>query len=696
VSLVSGTIRPGYSVAMREVVVVPRRGGSVRLRTAVFAAQVAMAAGAAAATPALFRQLAQTCPRASCGAFERLTPAAAAVLAAAGLGTTAWAGLIVVLAWLSLLVGLAVAGLLLRRLAMQPLAVVTAAGAVLVGLTPFSVTLRPWFLAATGALVPCFAALFPTGTWVPAVTRRWWPLLAVLLAGLRLGDALLGSRFASNGWRGLVGVVAVVLLAGCQVYRYVWVSDAVARSQARGVLLGMLALAATVAASAAAEATAEGSAPSAPVQLTIVVADYAATAFVMVMLAVALLRYRLYDVDLMVRRSVLYVGALGALAAVYLVVVATASVAMSQTTASALAAAAVAVVAVLGGMLAVRLLRALRTRLYGFGSTHGAAAAAIARSLKGTGQGAEGLAATIAAALAVSYVAVRDGEGRLVSEHLPCPETRDPEAHRLLDVPVPVRVAGSTGPEILGRVVLALPWGQPRLSRRDEAVLDEALPFVALVLRSQHEARLLREAQSAAAASREDERRRLRRDLHDGVGPLLAAQLLAIDTLRLEPERQARDELLTRLESATHEALVETRRIARDLRPDALDGTGLEAAVRAEAARFTAAGLPVTVDWSVDGECLPDAVEVAAFRVVQESLSNAARHAAAARCEIALRDGEAAVELSVTDDGCGRGERPDGLGTASMRERVTELGGRLTVTPGPGGLGTSVRAVLPR
>jgi signal transduction histidine kinase len=669
-----------------------RRENDPVRRLAVLGSLAAVAVWAAARTPDFLGQVSVPCASGPCLVFERPGPDVVAVLASLGLGARAWALGIVALAWVGLLVGVVVAGLLACRLARSTIAQVLAVLAVLTGLTPFATDLRPWLLAAGAALVPVVAGLFPTGTWVPATMRRTWPLVAVLLAGNRLGEALLGPWFAASSLRAVMVGGGAVTMVGIQVYRYARVSDAQARAQTRGPLVGMLLVA--LAAAGASLVGADG--PSAAEQVTLVLLDYVGTAVTLVMLCVALLRYRLFEVDLLVRRSVLFLTVFGGLGLAYAAVVTVAGVLAARTPVERLRPLAVVLVAVVAGVVALALLRRARARLYGFGTRQGAAAVALARSLDTGAVGGPSLPATIAAALAVPYAAVRDGDGRLIGEHHRAVPSREPSPHRLIEIPVTATSALAPGAEVLGRVMLRLPWGQTRLSRRDERVLDEILPFVAVTLRSQAEARWLREARAAAAESREDERRRLRRDLHDGVGPLLAAQLLAIDSLRLERRPYASAELLRQLESATTEALAETRRIARDLRPDALVAVGLKSAVEGEALRFSGAGLPVTVVWSL-GECaVPDAVEVAVLRVVQESLSNAAQYAGATRCDVVVAGTEAGVEVSVTDDGCGRDGRPDGLGTASMRERVQALGGVFAVGGGPEGRGTQVRALLPR
>ncbi|MCA1671803.1 MAG: sensor histidine kinase, partial [Actinobacteria bacterium] len=208
----------------------------------------------------------------------------------------------------------------------------------------------------------------------------------------------------------------------------------------------------------------------------------------------------------------------------------------------------------------------------------------------------------------------------------------------------------------------------------------------------------LQTSRERLVTAREEERRRLRRDLHDGLGPSLAGMSMQVRAARkLLPcdcdwdSRAAGilDALAADLKSCT----AEVRRLVDELRPPALD-RGLEAALRAECERFDGAGLSVhcEVEGSVEG--LPAAVEVAAFRIVAEALTNMARHSRAQTCRVAVR-GNSALRVEIVDDGIGIAPSARaGVGLHSMRERAAELGGDCTIGPAPV-RGTSVRLELP-
>jgi signal transduction histidine kinase len=208
----------------------------------------------------------------------------------------------------------------------------------------------------------------------------------------------------------------------------------------------------------------------------------------------------------------------------------------------------------------------------------------------------------------------------------------------------------------------------------------------------------LQRSRESLVNAREEERRRLRRDLHDGVGPQLAALMLELETASdLVSDTPEASALIAKLSERAGEIVSDVRRSVHALRPPALDELGLVGALREGAIHYSPSGLRVSVEDPKELSHLPAAVEVACYRVAQEALVNVVRHARASNCSIRIRLDEEAGALSVEVEDDGRGIREDdraGVGMISMRERTEELGGRCTVKPLPGG-GTLVRALLP-
>jgi signal transduction histidine kinase len=237
--------------------------------------------------------------------------------------------------------------------------------------------------------------------------------------------------------------------------------------------------------------------------------------------------------------------------------------------------------------------------------------------------------------------------------------------------------------------------GEP-LTAADHRLLDQIAAHAGVAAHAVRLTADLQRSRERLVAAREEERRRLRRDLHDGLGPTLASLTLQLDAARalLAPSPEA-DALLLDMKEQTQTAVGDIRRLIDALRPPALDELGLVSALREYATGYNhASGLHVVIDAPASLLPLPAAVEVAAYRIALEALTNAARHAHARTCRICLRvrDG---LCLEIADDGAGLPAEPRfGVGLASMRERAAELGGRCTITPRPEG-GTRVAAWLP-
>ncbi|GAA1501879.1 sensor histidine kinase [Nocardioides humi] len=203
----------------------------------------------------------------------------------------------------------------------------------------------------------------------------------------------------------------------------------------------------------------------------------------------------------------------------------------------------------------------------------------------------------------------------------------------------------------------------------------------------------LRESRERILVAREDERRRLQRDLHDGLGPTLASLYQRMDAARslMRQDPDTADRLLADVAEQTRGVIGDIRALVRDLRPPELEQLGLVGALQAAGDRFE--GLAVEVDADGLGS-MPPVVETAAYRIATEAVTNAARHAAARTIRVRLASDGRTLWLTVRDDGVGLGAAPPGTGLHSMRDRAEELGGACEIATPPGG-GTEVTARLP-
>lgn len=261
-----------------------------------------------------------------------------------------------------------------------------------------------------------------------------------------------------------------------------------------------------------------------------------------------------------------------------------------------------------------------------------------------------------------------------------------------------------------GRTVAVIPLhhagttiGELRVSRSGNlsaaalSLLRDLAPHVAVVANSWQLDRELDRSRERLLAAREDERARLQRELHDGVGPTLAALAIQLDQGRLlvDTDTDAAIAVLEGLSDRLRETVSAVRSLVTELQPPPLDELGLRGALQAESRRFRASGVEFRLHIP-DLPPLPAAVELACFRIASEAMTNVVRHARAQTCDVSLAVARGILTLSVADDGCGfSGDGPaPGVGLRSMRERAALLGGGLEID-GERGRGAVVRLVVP-
>jgi signal transduction histidine kinase len=262
-------------------------------------------------------------------------------------------------------------------------------------------------------------------------------------------------------------------------------------------------------------------------------------------------------------------------------------------------------------------------------------------------------------------------------------------------VAVPLRVAGR---DVGTLHVDERHPGEP-FTAGDRRLLAALAPQVAVVVRALELAGSLERERDRVLTATHAERDRIRRDLHDGLGPALAGISLGVQAVQAHLGERADPStggLLARLKDGVDAAVGEVRRILDGLRPGALDDVGFVAAVRRHA-DAVAPSVPVRVT-AEELPPLPPDVETAAYRITQEALTNVARHSGARSAQVQLRARDGWLEVAVVDDGTGfepgaGDDRPAGVGLPSMRTRAQAVGGELTVTSGSEG--TRVLAGLP-
>jgi two-component system NarL family sensor kinase len=396
---------------------------------------------------------------------------------------------------------------------------------------------------------------------------------------------------------------------------------------------------------------------------------------------VAIVRHQLLDIRLVVSRAVAWLLLSLAVVVAYAALVAALDRLISAYVSRS---ALVTVVLVLVAAPTLpRLQRLVDRAMYGDRSDPARVATDLGEQLSTPESGLAGVAGSIRRSLRLPWVALSRGEETLAADG------RRPD--------LVADIALTYGGAVLGSLSVGLREGERRLSSRDRRVLETLAAPLAAAVHATIVSAELQASRERLVGAREEERRRLRRDLHDGLGPALTGIAMAADAAAnmLDDSRRAR-ELLDGVRRDARAALADVRRVVEDLRPPVLDELGLVDALRQRAEvlsrRADGAVVRVSLDVPDDVPTLPAAVEVAAYRIATEALTNIARHSRAESAVVRLRYAEG-LEVSVTDDGPSSEPWSPGTGLHAMRERAAELGGAFSAGPSPAG--GRVRASFP-
>jgi signal transduction histidine kinase len=399
-------------------------------------------------------------------------------------------------------------------------------------------------------------------------------------------------------------------------------------------------------------------------------------------MGIAILRYRLYDIDLVINRTLVYGTLTASVVGIYVLVVGYLGT-LFQMDDLFVSLLTTGLVAVLFAPLRDRLQRGVNRLMYGERDDPYAVVSRLGERLEATLAPDDVLLTivkTVREELKLPYAAIalpRDGTGFEVV----ATSGEEPPAD-------PLVLLLSYGGEQVGELLLAPRAPGESFSTADRRLLDGLAHQAGVAVHGVRVMADLRRSRERLVLAREEERRRLRRDLHDELAPTLAALGLSAATvgelILTEPKEAAFAN--EKLRAAIRATVGDVRRLVYELRPPALDELGLIEAIRERASRYGGVGdegFRAMVEAPDEFPPLPAAVEVAAYRIVQEALMNVSRHARATACTIRLACTESpsrALTIEVTDDGVGLPERPEhGIGLSSMRERAAELGGECKI-----------------
>jgi signal transduction histidine kinase len=429
-----------------------------------------------------------------------------------------------------------------------------------------------------------------------------------------------------------------------------------------------------------------------------------AAAFLPITIGFSILRYRLWDVDLIINRTLVFGGLTLLVAAVYILTVGLLSAfALFHSSSALLYVLATGLIAILFHPLRQRLQQAVNRLMYGDRDDPVTVLSQLAERLAQTAVPEATLPVlveTIAQTLKLPYVAIRQSEGNGMDET----EVAATGAQSAQARAFPLTYQG----QLVGQLLVAPRGPGESFTSAEMRLIENIARQAGTAVYAAQLTRQLQRSRERLVTTREEERRRLRRDLHDGLGPQLATLTLKVDAARnyLQPEPKtvptesikAAEHLLVELKEQIQEAIHDVRRLAHDLRPPALDQLGLVPALREYAAQNSANGLLITVDAPEILPPLTAAVEVAAYRIVLEAMTNAVRHAHARQCNVTLSVVNDILWLEIADNGVGLpGHAPPGVGLSSMRERTDELGGTFDLQSAPAeGVRVSIRLPLTR
>lgn len=568
----------------------------------------------------------------------------------------------------------------------------------LLGLHPALDVLQHTFEFLSWLGLGLFFYLFPDGRFVPTWTR--W-LAAIWVPVCIVWNYVPSSPLAPLNWSPWLFVPFIGLFWAswmyAQVYRYRRASNAIERQQTKWIVLAIVAIILLMLVTSVVgffipgyDLMGEGQAtPEAFGYMFWQWLSSPLMAALPIAIAFSIMRYRLWDIDQLISRALVYGALTLFVVATYMLMVGGLGTLIQSSGNLGLSLVATGMIAVLFNPLRERLQRFFSRWLYGERDDPYAVLSRLNKNLEATlapDAALSSIVETIAQTLKLPYAAIilRDGESIQVAASFGSAKSR------ALALPLMYQR------QFIGELHVATRAPDEPFTVAERRLLEDIAAQIGVAVHNVQLATDLQRSREQLVVAREEERRRLRRDLHDGLGPKLAGQTLKLEAAldSLDGETETARALLQETMSESQTVITEIRRLVYGLRPPALDQLGLLTAVREQAAQYQHKGLQVTVTAPNTLPTLPAAVEVAAYRIIQEALTNVARHAHARTCTVSLAL-HADLEIEISDDGIGIApDRRAGVGLSSMRERAEEIGGRCVIESSASG-GTRVVAKLP-
>jgi two-component system NarL family sensor kinase len=546
----------------------------------------------------------------------------------------------------------------------------------------------PWQLGI-GLLFPLALLLFPDGrlpsrrwawvAWLIVLSGAFQAVTGVLSGGSSFSDSPEATSILSIGLElsesvvliaGIASDAAYLLVIGALVWRFIR-GDERTRRQLMWLILAMLII---LALNAERFLTGDG-----PILLLL------SAVLIPIALAIAIVRYQLFDIRVVLSRTLLYGLTVGLVIAIYIGVVAGLTLLVPSNAQRSVSVAAAIVVAFLFAPLRSLVQRMINRAFYGTRSDPARTASRIGEGLR-QDDDLPGLLERTRSALRLPWISLR-GEpgGNDIASAGTAVETTT------VELPLGYR------DEQVGTMIIGLRRGERGLHDADRRTLELIATPLAVALHATALSDQVQQARTATVEAAAAERVRLQRELHDGVGPILTSAAFQADAASnlIHADPAGAERLLNEIRSELRGAIDDVRRVVYGLRPIELDNAGLVGAIRQRLAGLPAAGpgqINVEMDLPDQLPALSPAVELAAYRIASEAINNALTHSAGRRCLVKIT-ANGTLAVTVRDDGKPPTSWTPGVGLRSILERAEELGG--TAAAGPTSDGWEVRARLP-
>jgi signal transduction histidine kinase len=533
-----------------------------------------------------------------------------------------------------------------------------------------------------GELYLFFFFLFPDGRFTP----RWLMIPAIIgLAGTIGGYLLPGSALDPTTWPAVIRtgiwISLHLLVIFSQIYRY---RHAETKQLKRQILWFAVSIAGFIV-SVMALLLYSGFGENGLLKLAMWFIYYSALLFLPFSIGIAILEQRQRHLSTLFSRTIVYSFVTIFVIGVYVLLVGSLGILLNNQNNIIVSLLATGIVAVLFQPLREKVQQSVNRLVYGDRQDPYQILSSLTERLELTMTNSSVLPSVVeeaAKALKLPFAAIdfqMDGELKRIASY-----GEETEAKQVF----PLQLQGET----IGIFTVGSHSLQESLPPEKRYLLNDLLRQITMAVHAVQISGELQRSRMKLVSLREEERRRLRRDLHDGLGASLASISLQMDTLIYQNQVDAKDRLVE-LQGNIRSAVGDIRQLVYNLRPPALDEFGLAFALQEIGHQFAGSPLRVEIEVPAEDQQLHAAIEVATYRIVQEGITNAIKHSNGSHCKVTVATNNGNLFITIQDDGVGIPDnRRIGIGLHSMKERADEVDGTFLIKKE---LGTIIQVTLP-